>query len=300
MEFTDTQNLIEEPDNTQKEFVPKSNIDYEMLVLSGGSIKGLVTLGAIQCACDNFLIKNIKTYVGTSSGSIICYLLAIGYTPVEIIVYISTNRVFNKLSHFDFVAMMQGRGASSFNSIHEHLEKMTISKIGYLPTMSDVKKRYDKKLIFVTYNLCEETSEYLSFENYPELPCLTAIRMSSNLPLIFEPFKYGNSFYIDGGISNNFPIDIEKNGIKTLGICLANNNTGTKFNPNINSLEFIYKVLYIPIHNSTEINIQKCASENCKIIKLRYDKLNLFDFNINSKDNIEMFSSGYEQMSTFL
>ena len=62
-------------------------VDFDTIVLSGGSIKGIVTLGALQYAKENYLLENIKTYIGTSSGAIISYLLAIGYNPIEMIVY---------------------------------------------------------------------------------------------------------------------------------------------------------------------------------------------------------------------
>ena len=68
--------------------------DFDTLVIAGGSSKGIVTLGALQYLYDNNIGKNINTYIGTSSGSIICFLLIIGYTPIEIIVYICTNQLF--------------------------------------------------------------------------------------------------------------------------------------------------------------------------------------------------------------
>ena len=57
---------------------------YDTLVLSGSSIKGITFLGALQYLYDNSLLKNVKTFVGTSSGAMISFLLIIGYTPVEI------------------------------------------------------------------------------------------------------------------------------------------------------------------------------------------------------------------------
>lgn len=59
--------------------------DFDTLVISGGSVNGISALGALQYLRDNEYLNNIKTYIGTSSGAFICYLLAIGYTPVEII-----------------------------------------------------------------------------------------------------------------------------------------------------------------------------------------------------------------------
>jgi predicted patatin/cPLA2 family phospholipase len=270
--------------------------DYDPLVLSGGSTKGIVSLGALQYLYDNFLIQKIETYIGTSSGAMICYLLTIGYTPVEIIVYICTHQLLEKLQHFNIVAMLQGRGASSFSTIQEQLEKMTITKIGFLPTLLDIKTKYGKTLVCVTHNLTEDRTEYLSHETYPHLPCLTAIRMASNLPLIFENYKYGGSFYTDGGISDNFAINIgEKMGKKVLGILLMNEIESFNSGADFDTLEFIYKLMFIPVQQAMEYKI-KNASEKCDIFKIRYKKLKFFNFNITSKDKLEMFSSGFNYM----
>ena len=88
MEFTDTN--IE---------LNKKPIKYDTLVLSGASSKGLLTLGGLQYMYDNFLINNVNTYVGTSSGSIIAYFLVIGYTPIEIMMYICTHQLMEKMQH---------------------------------------------------------------------------------------------------------------------------------------------------------------------------------------------------------
>jgi predicted acylesterase/phospholipase RssA len=227
----------------------------------------------------------------------ICYLLAIGYTPIEIVVYICTNQLFEKIQHFNIVAMIQGRGATSFNTIQEQLEKMTISKIGYLPTLNDLKENYGKTLICVTHNLTENCSEYLSWENHPNLPCITAIRMSSNLPLIFENYKYGKSVYVDGGVSDNFAIDIgEKYGKKILGIIISSDgNDDFNSKPDISTIEFIYKLIFVPISQYISHKI-KNSTNKCKIVNIGYRNLTFFQFDISSSMKMDMFSSGYEQM----
>ena len=275
---------------------PDEVADYNALVLSGGSAKGIVTLGAIQCAHDNFLLKGIKTYVGTSSGAMICYLLIIGYTPIEITVYICTNQLMEKMQHFNIVAMMQGRGASSYSYLQEHLEKMTIDKIGYLPTMADLYEKYDKRLVCVTHNLTESCTEYIDHETHPRIPCLTALRMSANLPLVFERYKYGHCLYVDGGLSDNFPIQIaDTSETRTLGILIAPEKVGADDDIEMNTLEFIYRLMFIPIRQATEYKIRQ-VSDRCKIVRLDYDKIKFFDFNVNSKDKLDMFTWGYQQM----
>jgi hypothetical protein len=50
-----------------------------------------------------------------------------------------------KMNDLNIVSMIQGRGAISFFNIQEQLEKMSISKIGYLPTLNDIKEKMKKK-----------------------------------------------------------------------------------------------------------------------------------------------------------
>ena len=108
-----------------------------------------------------------------------------------------------------------------------------------------------------------------------------------------------NSFYIDGGISNNFPIDIaEGEGNKILGICFSYQDEENK-ERNKNIIEFIYKLMIVPIAQSVEYRISK-ASEKCKILKLMTgSSIKFFEFNISASKKLELFSSGYEEAKNF-
>jgi predicted acylesterase/phospholipase RssA len=273
---------------------------YDTLVLTGASQKGFVILGALQYAIDNYLIKDVTTYIGTSSGAIISYLLIIGYTPIEMVVYLCTNKVFEQLQNINIMDMFQGKGAISFQSIHEHLEKMTISKIGYLPTLQNLLEKYNKTLICITHNITDNKTEYLSPDNYPTLPCITALRMSSNIPGIFEKFKYGHAFYIDGGVSDNFGIQLgDILGTKVLGLSLSSkisDNTVSDEDNDKGTLEYIYKVMMIPIDCATSYKIEQ-ASEKCNVINLKSPHKKFFDFDIKSQEKMDMFVIGYDQMS---
>jgi predicted acylesterase/phospholipase RssA len=267
--------------------------NYDTLVISGSSAKCLCVLGSLQYAFDNSYLENIKTYIGTSSGGILCYLLAIGYTPIEIIVYVCTHRFLEKMVHFNVMGMIHGIGATTFAHIQEEIEKMTISKMGYLPTMKDIHTKLNKKLILATHNLTKNITEYLSHETYPDLPCITGLRMSANLPLIFEKYTYNDSFYVDGGLSDNFPIDIaEKYGNKIFGIYVDQNDDNYDFK-NIDIMEYIFFIYDVPMRQSMQYKINK-ASSKCKIIKILYN-LKMFDFNIDPRTKLEMFSTGYSQ-----
>ena len=70
---------------------------YDTLVLSGGIVNGITTLGELQYMWDHNKLKNIKKYYGTSVGSIISYLLIIGYEPVEILLNIISEKLIDMI-----------------------------------------------------------------------------------------------------------------------------------------------------------------------------------------------------------
>lgn len=286
-------------ENIDNIIIPKP-YNYTTLVVSGGSTKGLIGLGALQYAQDNNYLNNIKTYIGTSVGAMIVYLLAIGYTPIEIMIYICTHQLIEKIQHFNVVAMINGSGASSFTSIQEQLEKMTIEKIGRYITLEDLRESYDKTFICCTYNATKGEAEYLTPDTHPKLPCITAIRMSSNLPFIFEKFNYMGSYYLDGGIVDNFPIHYnDKDNEKILGInILPEEEGGINFEGEIDLPEYVYKLYFIPMLELIRLRC-KNASDRCTIVKLKHSDLKFFTFGLNSKIKLEMFSKGYQQMKNF-
>jgi len=274
---------------------PPSN--YDTLVVSGASVKGIVALGALQYAMDNHRLRNVTTYIGTSSGAMICYLLAIGYTPAEILAYICSKQIMEKMQHFNIVAMMQGLGATSFHPVQEQLEKMTMSKVADFLTLGDLRDRFGKTLICVTYNVTERKVEYLGPESHPRLPCITALRMSANLPLIFEHYRYRSSLYVDGGISNNFPINLgDEIGAKVLGISVDPTSETTKSpDPDTDILEYIYRLIFVPVAEATRHKIAQ-ASDRCKVVSVAYEKTSLFSSKVPPPQKLAMFDAGYSQM----
>jgi predicted acylesterase/phospholipase RssA len=267
---------------------------YDTLILSGNSTNAIVTLGALQYLMDRGHIKDIKNYIGTSSGAILSLLLLIGYQPIELLTYLCIEKVYKKIVQFNISNMLlMGKPLMSFEPIKNSLEQLIIEKIGYMPTMQSVERLHegrDKKLVFTTYNLTDDRREYISSETYPDLPVIHGIRMSSNFPLVFEPYIYDDKAYLDGGIVDNFAIEYgERVGSKCLGV--ITNNPQRKYSPHdFGNIEFVMKVFQIFITTGTKDKIDRT---NCDIISLDF-KSNFFNFESSNNELIEMFDKGYE------
>jgi predicted acylesterase/phospholipase RssA len=269
--------------------------EFDTLVLSGCSVKAFVTLGALQYCEENGFLKTINKFVGTSSGSMLCYLLAIGYTPLEILKNVCTNDALENMKNFDLVKMMEGLGATDYNHINQVLEKMTIEKIGYFTTLGKLLKETGNSLTCVTYNNTKSKAEYLSPKDFPDLPCLTAIRMSSNLPFIFSKFKYMNCDYDDGGFSDNFPILYgEKIGNKVLGL---QNTVNLKSFTETSIVESFYKKLFTPVCELMKFRTDQ-STKKSTVVVLNFS-INFFDFNVKTTHKMEMFSTGYQTIKSF-
>lgn len=272
--------------------------DYDTLVLSGGGVNGYGILGSLQYLKDNRRLDNINTYVGTSIGAIIAYLICIGCTPMDIMVYLTTKNVLKSLNQINVISMIQGSGCCNFNSLQEHIEKVTIDKIGQYMTLKGLKDKFGKTLIVCTYNLSKSTVEYIGPDTHPDIPCLVAIRMSSNVPLIFEDFKYMGDYYTDGGVFDNFPIDLPEIKDKNkIGIAIET-KIGEYRKPTISSniLEYIFHILYLGINKSYNDKIKKSLDyENSLIVVIDIDNnpFNFVNFSISNKSVLEMFSIGY-------
>lgn len=273
---------------------------FNTIVLSGGSIKGFSILGTLFYVYLNQMMNNVTTYIGTSIGSIICYLLIIGYTPMEIVLELFISKILEKIQSFDIINLVHGEGAMSFLVLQDQLEKMTINKIGSLHTLKSLKEKFNKELICITYNYTKKKEECLSYETHPDLPCITALRMSSNLPIIFENFKYMDDYYLDGGLVNNFPINhVKVQDEKVLGIYIASEASHTQIDTsNITTIiKYLYSIITIPINQITRTNVHR--SSGCKIIEIKTLDINMLNFNLSTSEKLNLFSDGFTSAKNF-
>jgi NTE family protein len=194
-----------------------------ILVLSGGGIKGLATLGSLKCLMDNEIIVKPDIICATSIGSVIGLFLAIGYTPQDI---------YNLLYQIDFSQLLRPDFSAIFDDICFGLDSPD-SLMYIVSTLLDKKKvnrkitfkeLYDKfkiKLIITGTCLNDASIHYFSINNDPSMQILKAIRISTSIPLIFKPYKYKNKLWIDGGCIDNYPIALFKDKLSdVIGILL--------------------------------------------------------------------------------
>lgn len=267
---------------------------YNTLVLGGGAIRGFALLGAIQYLQDKGLLTNINKYVGTSIGAIIAYLLCIGYAPVEIMVVLCQNNFLDRLGQYNFLNIINGGGATCFSVIQDVIEKLTIQKIGKLVTMKELYEMCQKTLVCCTYNHTTDKTEYFDYTNHGSTPCVVILRMSANLPFLFEPFFYNGNIYLDGGIVDNVPTHALQENDNAIALRLLSIKKNCDFS---NFLDYLMDILTIPVRQLEEARLEN-HKDNCTIVSIPLDYAS-FKFNLNKNDKFDLFSIGYNTLREY-
>ncbi|HOZ31047.1 MAG TPA: patatin-like phospholipase family protein [Bacteroidales bacterium] len=198
------------------------------LVLSGGGAKGLAHIGVIRALEENNI--PIDYVVGTSIGAIVGGLYAIGLSPDEMEAMFKDEKFYNYYkglipeNHF-YYFKTQEKDASAFrfgitkrdSSISIVLptnlvatQPMDFGILEYFAQYS-AGANNDFDSLFVPYR-CVASDIYQNRQVVFQKGDLgSAIRASMTFPLYFKPVEIDSVLYFDGGIYNNFPVDVMRN-----------------------------------------------------------------------------------------
>ena len=67
-------------------------------------------------------------------------------------------------------------------------------------------------------NVTKDKYESLNYINSPDLPIIKAIRMTSNIPILFKPIEYNGDLFVDGGLIENIKYEELCKNKKSIGI----------------------------------------------------------------------------------
>lgn len=156
------------------------------MVLSGGAARGFAHAGALKALEEKSIRPDIVS--GVSTGSIVGSFYCDGYSPEEIF------EIFEKSKIFEFVKLVFNRkGLFSIKGLKRVLENnLRTKRIENLP----------KPLVITATNINEAKTCY-----FTEGKLVDLVLASSSIPVLFKPVTIDGIDYIDGGVTNNFPLE---------------------------------------------------------------------------------------------
>ena len=253
------------------------------LALSGGGIRGIAHAGVLKALEENNI--KIDAIGGTSSGSIISTLYAMGYSPYYI--YILFKRYAkdlvnqNSMSTITSLKNFMTNKKTSFSGFYsgEEIEKA----FNEVAKRKGIKKVSDIKMPIVIPAVDVQNSNEYVFTNYiPEgikdkdkyitdISIGTAIRASSSFPVAFNPCLYKNHKFLDGGILDNFPTtEVKKQGLDKV---LTVNFMADEIDENSNIMDIAMRSIDIMGNKVSEENIKNSDM----ILTIQTDKTGLLE-----------------------
>jgi predicted acylesterase/phospholipase RssA len=278
-----------------KNIFPNEKNMFDTICLSGGGVKGIAFIGALDYLETNSYIDltQIKNWVGTSVGSILCFVFSLGYTFGEIGDFVLDFN-FKKLE--PEINLEQLLGNFGINSG----EKLIYMITGFLKekynvddiTFESHHEITKTKLIIVGTNFSKGQEEVFSYETTPKMSVMTAIRISLSIPIIFTPVFYQDSYYVDGALTNNFPIKY-CNPDTTIGLYIRNGSFS-----NIDSImSLIQGCLGIA---SDTITTKDCYTQSYNIVQID-NYLNEFtSFNFDLEKKLKILKLGQVYAKKYL
>ena len=268
------------------------------LALSGGGIRGIAHAGVLKALEEN----NIKIDVigGTSSGSIISTLYAMGYSPYYIYILfkryakelVNQNSIVTMTSIKNFMINKKNKFKGFYSG--EEIEKAfnEVAKRKGIKKITDIKM----PIVIPTVDV-QESKEYIFTNSIPQeetenkskyitnISIGKAIRASSSFPVAFDPCIYENHKFLDGGILDNFPaLEVKKQGVNKV---LTVNFMADKIDENSNIIDIAMRSIDIMGNKVSEENIKNSDM----LLTIQTDKTGLLE--IEKLD--DCYKYGYRQ-----
>ena len=272
---------------------PKKKI--KTLCFSGGGVKGFAFVGALERLLEKniFCLSDIKCYVGTSIGSILSFLLNLGWNIHEIKDF-TLNFNFNKLtSEINSISFFQKFGIQDGDRLQLLFVKFLESKLNVKDiTFEELYNKTNKKLLIIGTNLTKSEEVVFSYKNTPNFSVILALRISVSVPIVFTPVEYEKEFYVDGGVVNNFPLN-HCSKRSTFGFYIKNS-----YDNKITSIKnLMIAVLGIVGDTISQKNIKKYKKN---IIEITNTEYTYTKFDIDLEMKLRIMKMGYDASNKFL
>lgn len=266
-------------------------MDYQILILSGGGVKGIAHLGALKVLENKKILDKITTFVGTSIGALICSLLVIGYTIDELTIFFNSldlNVLIPK--KLKFKNLIEKYGFDDGKKLNYLINSLFEVKNFSSPSFEELFSKTNKKLIITSTCINDKKLVSFSYESHPKMKVLTALLMSMAIPIYFIPTVFEEKIYIDGSCINHYPIELFSDDYtKVIGVYLYDEYEEEKINNIIDFLLNTIKSLMMgynktfPPKTTIQIPVKNISVVNFSITKKLKKKL--FNLGFNSAFN---------------
>ncbi len=253
------------------------------IAFSGGGIRGIAHAGVLQALEENGIKPDVIG--GTSCGSLIASMYAIGYSPYHI--FILFKRYAKTIAKTNAIPIISGinscifkrmpviSGLNNGEKMEELLNKVAKQRNIYnineiktpivIPTVDMISGKE-----FIITN-CKSGNKIKEKEYIDDMSIGKAVRASSSFPAYFSPCMHRNYAFMDGGALNNIPVE----DVRNLGadVVIAVKFHADSVDQNSNIMDIIMKSVDIMGNKISENSL----NTSDYILDVYTDKVGLLD-----------------------
>jgi predicted acylesterase/phospholipase RssA len=251
------------------------------------------------CKIPKIDIKNICC---VSVGSIIGLLYILKYDYIQL-----QNEILNVkmdlLKDIKIKNFLTKYGLDSGNNIMSWIETLMIKKgISKDITFDELYKLSGIKFRVLATNLNKYKLTIFDHVETPKMIVSKAIRMSISIPVIFSYKKFKGDIHVDGGLVNNYPINLYSENLdNVLGLKIISTNEYNfeEIDEQVESFDnYIYHIMKCMIVQKERFS-SLSLEYRLHTVYIQTDQTQIINFNLNEEDKIKMIEIGYKNTCDF-
>lgn len=182
------------------------------LIFSGGGVRVIAYLGAIQVLEEKGFLKHVKEFCGVSAGGLTALMLALGYS-LKVIERFCYEYDFSELRSLEPDSLFEITETFGLDT-GENLEKLIHKILKHKGFSADVTFQQladsgrAKGVRFWAADIQYLQPVEFSAKASPDISVAFALQASMSIPLYFKPLIHPvkKTYLVDGGVFDNYPL----------------------------------------------------------------------------------------------
>lgn len=304
--------------------------ELKTLIFSGAGALGIAYSGCIRALHELGALQGIETLGGSSAGSIISYVVALGYTPDEIekivrktdfgeflecpgnrLVKVNLQKILTKKGYAkkhpaqtEIVRerLFKTNAMSTNTTVKAFLDKLCTDKYGKALTFKELYEKTGKTLVITGCDIGTRQEKYNSWETTPNLLVQDAVLASMSIPMVFPPIKlYDDEDFcvVDGGTLNNLPVNIGQ-GTPSLYVVIGEPiEKQGEFHETLGIFSFLSNLAQTLFNNSYQYIFSIDAIKDKTVQVPVPDGLGALTFDMTDQQKDELEQNGYKAIMRY-
>lgn len=273
------------------------------ITLSGGGLKGLAHVGALEVLSERGYLKSLQEYVGISAGALVALSLCIG-TSLSALRMVVSLLDFGLVRDLDPETMLNfpetfglDTGANIEKLLKTILKARKLSPTITFQELADAKLGPALRVITMNLNTC--LPQEFSAKKTPCAEVAMAVRASMSIPIYFPPVRdpVSQHYLSDGGVYFASPFIYLSEEERRHTLSIAFNDTH-KPKEEITGLAGFLMQLYYCLDYQAAQDLRRGWSQN--IMYLDCSSVSLLQFEASQEDRIALMEAGRRGAEDFL